>query len=121
MATVGAVSCDFVHGSIGPKSERLDVYELPGVDGYGAHKLGLGNGDFELVAVGFGSQAVLTAWQTSLKALVGTVVSITTDTGVTTTGCLIKEVGNIEVAAAAWSAGALTDRRGQIQIKGVVT
>jgi len=119
--SIGGVACDFVRGNLPTKSERVETFEMAGVNGYGAHLLGLGRSEFEITAVRFGEQVTLTAWFIAMKSLCGTLVSITTDLGISTAACLITEVGTMEVTAAAHAAGSLSDRRGELKIKGVVS
>lgn len=93
MAGIGGVACDFVRGDLRAVKERVEIWQVPGLDGYGAQKMGLGDSDFLFTAVLHDSVANVTSWITNLAVLQGAVVSIVDDWGVTFTNCLITRVG----------------------------
>jgi len=110
------VACDLVRGDPTQQTQRLAVWHTPGVNNPGAHALGLGNGRFRVVAVEWAAAATLVAWQASLAALVGSVVTITNDWGTSYANCLITRVGPLQRTTANVGSG-----RGQVQIEGIRT
>jgi len=117
MATIGGITCTFVKPDFvrGPK-QRLEVWQSPGLDGYGAQSLGLGDAEFRVTAVFYEVSADVEAWFRLLELLQGTIVSITDDWGLTYTGLLIVRVGE-PLRRAAW--GVDFDTRGELRIEGV--
>lgn len=101
MPTIGSVTCTFVHGSIpSALSKRVEVWQTPGVDGYGVQLHGQGDGDFELRAVYRGSSAAdVAAWHGNLLGLKGTLVTVSNDVGVSCSALIVK-VGPCEIGAA---------------------
>ena len=72
MPTIGGITVDLMNGNVLPMSQRLEAWQIPGVDGYGAQKLGLGNGDFPLSTTAFKtSLADADAHILACEALVG--------------------------------------------------
>jgi len=117
MASVGAVSCDFVRGSAPAKKQRVQVWSVPGLDGYGAKLFGLGDSETEFVLVKRGTSAAVLAWARLIEALQGTLVAVVNDWGSTTSAFLIESVAGPEMAAELGYGGA----RGELRIRGVVT
>lgn len=70
------VECDILNGPRPGMTLRMNVWEVPGFDGYGAQTLGMGGGRFELLCTKFEEEAEVETWITSMEALAGTVVSI---------------------------------------------
>jgi len=118
MAYVGSVLCTFVRGNCPSPKMRLEVWTVPGVNGYGAASMGRNDSPFEVVAVLFSNAVGVQLWKTQMESLQGTIVSITNDLGVTTANCLITKVGNMH-SMAALAPGGIT-QRGEIPVSGVV-
>lgn len=121
MATIGGVTCDILRGVPAKLKERVEVWQLPGITGYGALRTGQGESGTELLAVRFGSNATVNSWWNSINALHGTVVTIVDDFGDSYTSMLIQHVSNLAKSPAAWAAGAATDKRGELRIQAVKT
>ncbi len=117
MAGIGGVSCNMVKGEAPAKKERLRVWQVPGIDGYGAHADGLGDSAFVFLGVKYGLRAAIETWSTAIEALQGSVVSIVNDWGTTYTNCLIQHVSVPRITAALWTG---VDTRGEIRVEGVV-
>ena len=116
MASIGLVSCTFVKGTIPLLKMRVETWQVPGVDGYGAQLVGYGNAEFSVRAIGYGMFSVINSWAASLESLQGTVVTIVDDWGATSPYCLITRVHTPEFRAA-W--GTHGDCRGEVRIEGV--
>jgi len=118
MAQIGGVGCTFVRGHCPAKKMRLALWQVPGIDGFGAQRMGYGDSHFQVVAVLYSNAIGLQLWKQSLENLQGTIVSITNDLGITSAGCLIAHVGPLQ-SMAARAPGGIT-HRGEIIIEGVV-
>ena len=116
--SIGAVSCSFVHGECKPLSQRIPVWETPGLSGYGAQKLGLGDAPFRVSAVYFGSEANAEAWLVLVQATVGTTVTITNDRSEAFANCLIQRVGEPRWSPAV---NASSTHRCEVLVEGVRT
>lgn len=98
--SIGAVACSRVIGHARPQATRVQVWQIPGVDGYGAHLLGLGNSESQFTAVAFGRDTVLVGfihlptWYASLRATQGTIVTVTNELGIAFTNQLIVEISD---------------------------
>jgi len=119
MASIGGVTCTFVRGHPPTPKQHVVLWRVPGIDGYGAQRMGLHDSPFEVVAVLYTNAAGLALWKTSMEALQGTLVSITNDLGISSTRCLITNVSPMR-SMAALAAGGIT-QRGEITVTGVVT
>ena len=118
MATnIGGVGCDMLKGDLPALKTRLEVWQVPGLDGYGAIDLGLGDARGEVRAIKHDTPAAVYAWVAAIEALQGTVVNMIMDWGITYTQVLIERVSAPQVTAAIGYGGA----RGEIAIQGVIT
>jgi len=124
MASIGGTSCTFLHTADGrPPAvlrEEVELYRIAGVNGYGAHALGLAGGEFRLAAVLYTNAAGAATWEATLQAKQGTVVAIVDDMGRSHTYCLLLRVGNARITAARNAAGTITVRA-EMEIAGVKT
>lgn len=118
MAQIGGITCTFVRGNCPTPKMRIDLWRVPGLDGYGAQALGLNDSPFEVTAVLYSNAAGIDLWKESIEALQGSIVGLTNDLGVTFLNCLITKVGNMR-SSAALAAGGIT-QRGEIAVEGVV-
>ncbi len=123
MATIGGITCDYLHGSVGALRTLLEVYRQPGRSGYGAQDLGKGQSEWAYEAVLYGSVATTNAWVASLVALQGTVVTAVDDLAVTWEHLLVMSVSPPRRSPArGYSASAPADAvRVVVQLAGVVT
>ena len=119
MAQIGSVNCTFVRGSPPTPKMRMELWRVPGVNGYGAQALGLSEAEFKIIAVFYSNAAGVENWKNSLEELQGQIVTIINDLGATFVNCLLTKVGNMKNTAAV-VAGGIT-QRGEIEIEGVVT
>ena len=119
MASIGGVTCTFVRGSPPAPKQRVMLWRVAGIDGYGAQRMGLNDSPFEVTAVIYTNAVGLQIWKTALENLQGTIVSITNDLGVSFTRCLVTGVSPMQ-SMAALAAGGIT-QRGEITVVGVVT
>lgn len=98
-STIGAVQCSRVIGHARPQATRVQVWQVPGLDGYGAHLLGDGNSESSFIAVAFGRDTVvsgvihLPTWYTALRETQGTIVTIVNEQNLSFANQLIVEVG----------------------------
>jgi hypothetical protein len=119
MAQIGGVHCTFVHGHPSRPKQRLMLWRVPGIDGYGAQAMGYNDAEFEVVAVLYSNDEGILLWKLALESMQGTIVTITNDLGITFTRCLITDVSPMR-SMAARAAGGIT-QRGEIKIHGVTT
>jgi len=89
---IGGVGCTFLQGGIQDLKEEVRSWRTPGIDGYGAQKLGLGDSSFEFRATLYDSVANTEAWVRSLENLQGSVVGAEDDFGLTYSNLLVQEV-----------------------------
>ncbi len=92
MATVGAVFCDFLHGSASQPQARIQTWETPGIDGLNAQTLGLGPGPFEYRAVRYGSLSTIVQWISDIAGTAGSFVTIVDDHGTSISNAFIESV-----------------------------
>jgi hypothetical protein len=118
MATIGGISCSFVRGQAPAKKARVRVWQIPGLNGYGAQVLGLGDSAAEFVAVQFGTYAEVTTWIALVEALQGTLATVVNDFGQSVPLVLVESVSGPEVTRAI---GTGITTRGELLIRGVVT
>lgn len=118
MASIGSVGCTFVKGHLPAKKLRVEVWEVPGIDGYGAQTTGYGSSQFEIVAVLYSTIFGASAWADQIESLQGKLVTIIDDLGDSTANCLITNVSAMRITAARAVEGITT--RGEITIQGVV-
>lgn len=118
MAQIGGVLCTFVRGNCPNPKMRIELWRVPGLDGYGAQALGLNDSPFEVTAILYSNKAGVELWKDSIEGLQGSIVSITNDLGSTTQNCLILKISNMRPMAAIAAGGITT--RGEIIVEGVV-
>lgn len=77
----------------------VETWRVPGVDGYGAMTLGLGDAEFDLIAMAFVNTTVLGSVNDDANSLIedtvalqGTIVPITDNYGNVTPGILLEKV-----------------------------
>jgi hypothetical protein len=97
---IGGVSCRFLSGDVGDLKERIEVWQLPGIDGYGAHLIGKGNSPFVFVATLIDSYANCLTWRDNIEALQGTIVEAEDDFVTTYTDLLVLSVNGWNVTPA---------------------
>lgn len=95
MSSIGTVSTDIIHGVPQGLKTRLDTWETPGLDGYGAQTLGRGDADYQIDSVKYifeddddGAGLYLLACEQQQ----GKIVTIVDDTGGNYAGVLIVHV-----------------------------
>ena len=116
MASIGAVSCDYVKGDSPAQKMRSRVWNVPGLHGYGVALLGYGDAPFEFTAVEFGDAAGLATWAGSIEALQGTIVTITSDLSIVYGNSFIEQVGPLQLTTALGTGYSV---RGELAIRGV--
>ena len=77
MASIGSVSCDFVHGRPPELVTRYETWQSPGQDGYGAQALGKGHGAFAVEAVKIDTASNVDDWIDDLRAVVDAKAAVT--------------------------------------------
>lgn len=116
MASVGGISCSFVRGTAGALKERVELWQRPGLDGYGAQKLGLGDSDSSFRCSLYGDKATVYGWIGSLEALQGSIAVVVNDDD-ESVSLLISDVTAGRVTAALGAGG----YRAELVVSGVVT
>lgn len=117
MASVGGQACTFLKGEAPSQKMRTRIWQIPGIHGYGAQLLGLGDSQFEFTAVLLSTAAGVATWVGLIEAMQGTIVSVITDWGNTYSNCLITEISQPQVTTAV---GYGITARGELKIKGVI-
>ncbi|MFA7254125.1 MAG: hypothetical protein WC107_06260 [Patescibacteria group bacterium] len=116
MASIGAVTCSFVKGEAPLPKQRVALWQVPGLNGYGAQRMGLGDSEFRFVAVFYGTRNNVVAWANAIQALQGTLQTVINDWGGYYYRCLIVRTSPPQITMAYHAGGA----RGEILIEGVV-
>ena len=62
---------------------RSEVWQVPGINGYGLALLGVGDSAFTLQAILYGTLAECGSWAASIQALQSAIVAVTNDLGQT--------------------------------------
>ena len=119
MASVGGVSCDYVHGSAASKKNRVKVWTVPGLDGYGALLTGLGNSETKLTLVRINTSAAVHAWVALIEALEGSLVALLNDHGRTYSNFLVTRISQPRIRGVLWAG--IPAARGELEIEGVLT
>lgn len=117
MASVGGLACSIVRGNLTAKKIRTNVWEVAGINGYGAQQAGYGDSPFRVTAVLYSTAAGVQTWANLLAAMQGSVVTIINDWGNTFTGCLLVRVSEPQKTPAVGAGGC----RGEVILEGVVT
>ena len=114
MPTIGAVTCDFIKGTIGGMVQRFSRWNVNGVNGDGIHLHGLGGAPTTVRAIKYDSIVNVQSWYRSLEAIqqAGTPVTIENDLGDSQTDCFIEKVGQLQTRPAHLEGGL----RGECQI-----
>jgi len=107
-----------VRGSIPAVRERSEVWQVPGVDGYGVALLGQGDTKFKLLAVSYSSLVGVELWAASLQALQGTIGTVANDLGESWSTCFFERVATPTIRAAYMPGSAIT-HRAEIEIDAV--
>ena len=104
MASIGSVACSILRGNPRPQQERVETFEIPGIDGVGVHLYGRGGGEWEAEAVVYDSAANVDVWYSAIAALQGSIVAVVNDWPETST-CLILSVGPLDKRVALGEGG----------------
>jgi len=91
--SIGGIACSWVKGIAPAQKMRLDIWQVPGISGYGAQQLGGGDSGCGFRCIQVAASAVLDAWEASIEALQGAIVNVVNDRGKTYTGFLVSKVG----------------------------
>lgn len=101
MASIGGVSCDFVHRPMHPALRRLAEWHVPGLSGLGLMDLGSASRKSPLMAVKYGTLSNCEAWLGNLEALQGAgQVTVTNDLGQTSSQAHVLDVRLVATRAA---------------------
>lgn len=93
MSAVGSLSVDLLSGTPLSMRERVETWNVPGLDGLGAQLLGQGTASTKLVTVTLlASAALANAHIAAAEALVGTIVTVTDDSSQSFANCLVLGV-----------------------------
>ncbi len=91
--SVGSVPCDLVAGKFRAPTSRVETWQRLGMDGYGARDLGKGNSSFRVRIFKEDTAENIDIWIAAIQDLADTIVSIVDDWGITTTDCIIQQIG----------------------------
>ena len=116
MATIGGLTCTKVIGTPPVLKQTLHTWRVPGINGYGAHKLGYGDAEGEITAVLMSHISGVEDWAALIYAMQGTIVTIVTDRGKIYTHCLIEHCESLETRTA-YMPGTVICERGEIRIR----
>lgn len=115
--TEGIIPCTFLHGPPpGVLKERVSIWSLPGLDGYGAQRLGLGNAPFTFTAVLYSSLDDVVAWLIRIASTQSHIVGVVDDRNKSHSNLLIRLVEEPDIIPAISHVGTF---RGEVQLSGV--
>jgi len=121
MASLGAVTVTILRGTPIPTKQRVEAWQVPGINGYGLMTLGLGDAAFDLIAVFYClSNGAAETVKASVAALQGTVITVIDNFGVGFGNVGVIEVG-VPVKEPMIYAGYASAVRMQVAIKCVRT
>lgn len=93
MSSIGPVNFDIMRGVPSLIRPRVETWEVPGLDGYGAQTLGNGDAEFELETVAyFTSNALADLHIVACVEVQGTVVTIVDDYGASFPAIIVVRV-----------------------------
>jgi len=102
------IACDILRGNFRPLVERLDIYNTPGVNGYGVQKLGKKDSPFIFKAIKYGSEATVETFATNIAALQGQICTFEDDWGQVRVRMLVAETSIPEKRPEIGNGGAKT-------------
>jgi len=112
MGTINGITCSKISGHPRPQMERIERFEIPGIDGVGLHLYGKGDGQWMAELVYYESGGNVDAWYLQIAALVGSIVTIVNDWNTTSTDVLVGDVSPLQKIVAIGEGGA----RGSCQV-----
>ena len=115
-----SVTCNMNKGGGTEKSERIETWQVPGVDGYGAQRMGLGDTDFAFRAIQFDTTANLVTWYANLRACKSSLVTITDDRNIVWVNLILEEVSGFDPQVA-YNPAAPTNFRGEVLLRGKIS
>ena len=93
MSSIGDIGVDMIKGLPVPTRYRVDTWQVPGLDGYGAQKLGSGDAEFDITVILYETDnANANADVYNLQQLQGELVTIVDDYGDTYNNVLVTKV-----------------------------
>lgn len=93
MSSIGAIATDIMRGVPSLIRPRVETWEVPGLDGYGAQTLGSGDAEFELETITyFADNGDADTHIVDCVDSQGTIVTIVDDYGISFEGMLIVHV-----------------------------
>ena len=119
---IGGVSCTLIMVRLSDLTQRVTSWQVPGLTGYGAQTLGMGDSGSLIRLIKYGNTAEVEAWIVAVQLLKGTIVAVTeqrADSEVTYTSLLVQGVSQPAVRAAYVPGGTIRER-GEIVVRGVV-
>jgi len=108
---------DMIKGRAQGRQERLETWQVPGVDGYGAQRLGVGESPLFFRLIKFDSIATLNTLYGNLLPAKKYPVTITDDRGIVYTNCIIEMVGEFDPVVA-YNPAAPTNFRVEVIVQG---
>ncbi len=115
--TNDTIACTFLHGQPPERlKERVSTWGLPGLDGYGAQRMGLGNAPFTFVAVLYGSEDAVDAWIIRIASTQAQIVRVVDDWNNPHAKLLVTRVERPIKTPAISHLGTV---RGEVQLSGV--
>lgn len=119
-STVHAVACHTVKGVGGNLTEDVEVWPVPGYDGYAARKTGKRDPDTRFDCMLFGTNTEVNTWFAAIEAVRGAIGTVVNDDGDNYTNFLIvRIVGKRKQSARSVSGIATATHKGELSIIGV--
>jgi hypothetical protein len=106
MGTINGITCSKLSGHPRPQQERIEQFEIPGIDGVGLHLFGKGDGMWQAELVYYDTGANVDLWYQLVVASVGQIVSVTNDWNTTASDVLVLQVGPMQKTVAIGEGGA---------------
>lgn len=117
MASVGGVSCDLVQGRAAALKQSVEIWEIPGQNGFGAMTQGQKESEYQFTLVKFESLANVNTWVGQIEALQATAVTIIDDFADTYSNMLVARVSQPRKMGVIYGGAAKV--RGELEIIGV--
>jgi hypothetical protein len=117
--TIGSVTCNYVKGAMPTPKMRAEVWQVPGINGYGLALLGVGDSAFSLNAIFYGTLADCGTWAANIQALQSAIVAVTNDLGQSYSQVFLVKVSTPDVQPRRHPGTTIT-HRAEIEIKAIL-
>lgn len=96
MTGIGGINCTLFSATQNRTKETTEIWRVPGYDGYGIHKQGMADSEYQARGILFDTNNDVEAWYAALCVLQGDIVTWVNDWGDTGFQSLVKRVGPLK-------------------------